>query len=38
MNTEAEYMIWGISAWWWVIMAFAVIAVFIFGKIRRKLK
>jgi hypothetical protein len=37
VNTEAEYVIWGINYLWWALMAVAVIAVFLFVKIRRKM-
>ena len=37
MITEAEYTIWGINYIWWLLMAVAVIAAFVIGKIRRKM-
>jgi hypothetical protein len=37
VNTEAEYVIWGINYLWWALMAVAVLAVFLFVKIRGKM-
>jgi type IV secretory pathway component VirB8 len=36
-NTEAENVIWGVNYIWWALMAVAVIVVFVFVKIKRKL-